>query len=526
GLVLDPVTCTISGTPSGVDADFVEYGIVAMSAVAESSPARIKIEVQQGPPSLSYVGATGTEASVGVETTITPTIFNANGNSVTLCEASPPLPNGLIIDPETCVISGIMKAPQPITTYTITVTSDYNPPGFPNDPADSQSTAEVSIVGVSCPPGYVKVASSTYYGTGDFCVMEYEARCKGKFCVPNLTTVVIPDPEFAVADVSNTAELPWVNITIDDAQRACEFNGYKYDLISNREWMAMAAAIVNRPENWSGFAVNNGCVKQGNSKASNPACGYKSGDPMDVSNNLGIVESQSNITYSRHTIADNGDGVIDVSGNVSEWVDWSLSTGVQLGPNSCDTLNDDDIPYNRFGNDVFCNIGDTPSSLDVDPDVSNPNDTMGLGMFYGIQNNDSGAAARGGNHQSEDLAGIYGLELDRTRLTRDARTGFRCVWRPATPPRRPNVTFNPTSRIGKVGVEFIYNPSYLEVNDERLLNCTITPALPSGLFFDPTVCEVYGTPTVASSNTKYTVTPVNSVGNDSSPAEIFIRIDP
>lgn len=543
GLVLDPVTCAISGIPSGVDADYVVYDVVAMSAVAESNPARIEIQVRQGPPSLSYVGAAGTEASVGVETTITPTIFNNNGNLVTNCEVTPPLPPGLQINQNTCVISGTLTAPLPKTTFTVVATSEYNPPDATDpppaepdaddNPEDSKSLpAEVEIVGVSCPPGYIKIPANSHYGTADFCVMENEARCKGKNCVYNLTTPVNADPDFAIADAVNTVELPWVNIPIIQAQRACEFNGYKYDLISNREWMALGMAIAERGENWTApnFNVGQGCLMQGNSGVTNPNCGYKSGDPFNPQN-IGEIEVPTNAFYSRHKTSDQ-DGISDLAGNVGEWVDWDHETeGVQYGPSNCKTFEDDDIPLDRVDNEVYFCLGSGSGDLrqrDYLPrsSIGTPTAAKGLGMFFADTLANSGAAVRGGNFSSENFAGIFSLELDRIRGSFDDSTGFRCVWRPGTVPTRPNVTFSPTSKVGKVGVEFQFVPSYLEVNDDRLTGCTISPALPPGLIFDTTFCEVIGTPTTTSSPTNYTITPRNRAGNTLNPATINIRIDP
>jgi hypothetical protein len=76
GLFIDPSTCVISGTPSGVVSG--SYSITATNT-ADSITASVEITISPGFPTLSYSSATGT---VGTSITIPATLYD-NGATVT-----------------------------------------------------------------------------------------------------------------------------------------------------------------------------------------------------------------------------------------------------------------------------------------------------------------------------------------------------------------------------------------------------------------------------------------------------------
>lgn len=137
GLSLDPQTCAISGTPSGVSPDTI-YTINASNATGSES-IKVEIEVKPeavAPETLSYLNA------AVIYTTSAPIIPNtpiATGGEITLYSISPALPAGLQFDPQTGIISGTPQAVSPSAVYTVTGSNSV-------DSVETQLTIEVHAV--------------------------------------------------------------------------------------------------------------------------------------------------------------------------------------------------------------------------------------------------------------------------------------------------------------------------------------------------------------------------------------------
>ena len=87
----------------------------------------------------------------------------------------------------------------------------------------------------------MRVPGDPNYGTKDFCVMKYEAKCSnsdGKARPSEDTPASIAGGE------------PWVNISQIDAITACS-RITDAALISNEQWMTLATNIAGEPINWS-----------------------------------------------------------------------------------------------------------------------------------------------------------------------------------------------------------------------------------------------------------------------------------
>ncbi|MFL5815057.1 MAG: beta strand repeat-containing protein, partial [Bdellovibrionia bacterium] len=114
GLSINSTTCTISGTPSGVQGS-TTYSITA-SNTGGSSSATITITVNDTAPIFSYSGGPFSTTVNTALTTLTPT---SSGGTITSCSASPGLPGGVSLS-NTCVISGTPTVVTAATNYTIT----------------------------------------------------------------------------------------------------------------------------------------------------------------------------------------------------------------------------------------------------------------------------------------------------------------------------------------------------------------------------------------------------------------------
>ena len=137
GLLLDPHTCAITGTPNGVSPDTI-YTIDASNA-AGSESIKVEIEVKPeavAPESLSYLNTTviyTTNAPIIPDTPI------ATGGEIIQYSISPALPAGLHFDPQTGIISGTPTAASPPAVYTITGSNSV-------DSVEIQFTIEVHVV--------------------------------------------------------------------------------------------------------------------------------------------------------------------------------------------------------------------------------------------------------------------------------------------------------------------------------------------------------------------------------------------
>ena len=185
-------------------------------------------------------------------------------------------------------------------------------------------------------PGFIPVSDSDGLGTGDFCVMQHEAKpwsddnknkivedseihpngcdgvglsCKGgthNWGLEDNIPVSIPQGK------------PWRDISRDSAIRACQkLNGFfgipedsdrKFDLISHTEWLIITRDIEQQAANWSGGQVNSGCVYQGNT-GKNTLCSYDGG---------GLVSEIEN-RKARHVLS-NGKSIYHFAGNIWEWM--------------------------------------------------------------------------------------------------------------------------------------------------------------------------------------------------------------
>lgn len=117
GLSIASGTCSITGTPAGVQAS-TTYSITASNSGGSSS-ATITITVNDVEPTISYSGSPYAYTVNTTIPTITPTV---TGGAVTSCTASPGLPGGLTLS-SACVINGTPTVVTPATNYTITATN-------------------------------------------------------------------------------------------------------------------------------------------------------------------------------------------------------------------------------------------------------------------------------------------------------------------------------------------------------------------------------------------------------------------
>ncbi len=145
GLVLNPLTCSISGTPTEVVSP-TQFTITATNPYG-SATATVDIQIIDGglltgyPPFFLYQFASYMFTQGTAIETIYPLLLSVTPAT---CSSSPTLPAGLFLNASTCVISGTPTATQITTDYTITAT---------NSNGSTPITIHIAVNGPGTTPG-------------------------------------------------------------------------------------------------------------------------------------------------------------------------------------------------------------------------------------------------------------------------------------------------------------------------------------------------------------------------------------
>ena len=143
GLVLDPATGTLSGTPTA-ESTLTTYQVTASNADGSTTAS---LQIQIGTPSAPAIAYPAGSMALNVGTAMasaTPTLSTlppAQSFSVL-----PELPTGLSLDPQTGVLTGTPSAVSPMITYRVTATN-------------AVGSAQTPIVLSVNPPGWALISS-------------------------------------------------------------------------------------------------------------------------------------------------------------------------------------------------------------------------------------------------------------------------------------------------------------------------------------------------------------------------------
>jgi hypothetical protein len=225
-----------------------------------------------------------------------------------------------------------------------------------------------------------------------------------------------------------------------------------YALTSNPEWMTMARDIESVAVNWTSEIVGEGCIKQGNINQDYLCNGIQSGFN---GTNFNIYAVPSGLTSSTDQLAklifSNGEEIWDLTGNLSEWVDWLPNNGATAVSWATRAHQSGDYYAVEFNNlDTNIDITDQMFPDSWSPLDGSLNGANGVGRYFGLQRDlvqPGGAAIRGGAYNlAGQHSGIYGLHVGY-HMTLETwswfsgfpsfvagrspnNVAFRCVWRP------------------------------------------------------------------------------------------------
>jgi hypothetical protein len=256
---------------------------------------------------------------------------------------------------------------------------------------------------INCPAGYVGVEGSVAMGTSDFCVMKFEAK------------------SVAGLAVSTDVDPMWVNVDQPTAQDACTAIGTGYGLISNPEWMTIARELETNGANWSGGSVGTGCLMRGNVGISD-ACSYIG------FNNLSENMAEAARNTKSRLLLKSGNAIWDLSGNVTEWVDFNL-------PNNKPYILADGVPQHAFREaqlfDTRVSASDGLPGAFFKPYTSSlTNAANGIGVIDIGWEGVGGAMLRGSQYLYGSNGGLYQMSMGDPASFSHSSVGFRCVYHP------------------------------------------------------------------------------------------------
>lgn len=272
----------------------------------------------------------------------------------------------------------------------------------------------IQTVQDDCPAGYIFVYGNSTLGTNDFCVMKYEAKNGGS--------------GNAVSIASGT---PWVSITQTVAISAATASGGH--LITEAEWMTIAADVLSVKYNWSGGEVGSGYVYRGHVN-NNPASALAaSTDDSDGLNGItGGTGSTSGTNSQRTLLLTSGETIWDFSGNVYEWTQQAIGTPT-LTVSQIGVSGDSTFTWREWslGSLSMGNLpaNSRPSTLAATTGLSSItswNASNGIGRVYA---NYAGTGARAflrsGSWGSASNAGVLSLLLSVPASDSSPGIGFR-----------------------------------------------------------------------------------------------------
>jgi len=319
---------------------------------------------------------------------------------------------------------------------------------------------EAANAQTACPEGFVHVPGDPLYGTSDFCIMKYDAKCdadgdgvgdtadgayascntgydtwgnilSGCRCIEDKGGEVVSTPQGApIARIAQNTGGSGV-----DARTYCQSQGWH--LVTNNEWMTMARNLERLGSNWCGLN-GTGCGMSPGSSGAYLVAGHNdnggetgtgkalqasSNDSQgcyltttDGSNNCGGTGSQRRT----HRLS-NGEVVWDLAGNLWQWTD-----DVVRGPNK---------PVGGGASWV-----DWPSVTDygtLSYDVLKPSDSSWdlnkrVGRYYqGASTDVDYAFLRGAIWDYGSNAGVFTLDLFVAPVYSGiSSVGFRCALSP------------------------------------------------------------------------------------------------
>lgn len=264
-----------------------------------------------------------------------------------------------------------------------------------------------------CPSGFIVVPGNPTLGTSEFCVMKYEAK-QASSTVP----------------VSTATGAPWVSISHANAKAySANVAGCTgCHLITEAEWMTIAANVLSVPSNWSSGSVGTGYIYNGH--VNNYPASALEASTDDDEGLYGITDGTGDNTISnnRRTLTlTNGEVIWDLSGNVFEWTDQVQTvTGVGAAGDAGFAWREWSYASLLLGNLPVVSRPSTLATLPGLANITSWNSSNGIGILYAnSSDNEPRAFLRGGGWNYTSRSGIMSLHLNIPASSVAGNFGFR-----------------------------------------------------------------------------------------------------
>lgn len=305
-------------------------------------------------------------------------------------------------------------------------------------PVAYEAASDFDLAGYIFPSHWVKVPGNSAFGTSDFFVMKYEAKCIG-----NNAPLTAPDTGYHTYSNSGQActgaryiasaptGYPIANISHNTAKTYCESLGAH--LLTNDEWMTIARNAEQVNSNWSGSSPGSGYLFSGHND-NTPALALEASS-SDTDGYLGTGNASPSNQRRTLTLS-NGSVIWDLAGNVWDHVQRSTM-------NQGDAVDEIDLPPCSNGTDnwTWCQYSNqtTPYISSWTDDVvrskvgpSNDNwySSQGVGQVYTWGTGVDKATTvflRGGDWYRASDAGAFALGLGWAAGSAGVPVGFRCA---------------------------------------------------------------------------------------------------
>jgi formylglycine-generating enzyme required for sulfatase activity/Tfp pilus assembly protein PilE len=273
------------------------------------------------------------------------------------------------------------------------------------------------------PSNWVKVPGNSTFGTSDFYVMKYDAKC-----IQASNSAPLTSPDTGYHTYSNTSQpcvgpsyyiasspggYPIANIFQTDAASYCTSIGAH--LITNNEWQTIAWNAQNVSSNWLSGSVGTGYIYSGHND--NAPAYALTADSNDANGYFGETNTGDN---QRRTLTlSNGSVVWDMAGNVWQWTNNTI-IGTNEPHGSATGWN-----WNEY---TAITTWGSMTQATVGPLNVSWNSGNGVGMIYSENASDATTYGfiRGGSWLNGGRAGVEALGLHVAPGVQNGNVGFRC----------------------------------------------------------------------------------------------------
>lgn len=260
------------------------------------------------------------------------------------------------------------------------------------------------VASLTCPLGYIRVPGNATYSTSDFCVMKYEAKNDGS---GNAVSTATGSPTWAsVSQATATSK----------ANAACS----GCHLITENEWLTIAANVISVPSNWSGGDVGSGYIYSGHNDSSPSSSLVASANDSDGYSGTGQSAPSNQL---RTLTLTNGEVIWDFAGNVAEWTNGTIAGGQLPGLSG-----DPGFSFKEYTNGslLWNGFPNQARPANVYPGAGSWGSSKGLGQLYTYYSYPSASGfIRGGNFCTSTNAGVLGVFLNGTPSCSGSGFGFR-----------------------------------------------------------------------------------------------------